>query len=66
MGAKEKVSVSAAEIIEQIKTLRLEEQRAVLKFLSDELKEDTEEKRTEDRVLLKRLGTVFGRKPLTE
>jgi len=54
--------MNAAEIIEQIKTLSLEDRRAVLKFLSEEMKEDTPEKQAEDRKSLRRLGDVFGRK----
>lgn len=57
--------MTATEIIEQIKTLPLEERRVVLKFLSEDLKEDTVEKQAEDRKLLRRLGDVFGRKPGT-
>ena len=55
--------MTATEIIEQIKTLPLEERRAVLKFLSEDLLVDTAEQQTEDRKTLKRLGEVFGRKP---
>lgn len=57
--------MSATEIIEQIKTLPVTERRLVLKFLSEDLKEDTLEKQAEDRKSLKRLGAVFGRKALT-
>ncbi|MBI4658756.1 MAG: hypothetical protein HY735_07885 [Verrucomicrobia bacterium] len=54
--------MNAQEIIEEIKTLPMEERRAVLKFLSEDLKEDTPEKQAEDRKSLRRLGEVFGRK----
>ncbi|MBI2949183.1 MAG: hypothetical protein HYY23_16200 [Verrucomicrobia bacterium] len=57
--------MSADEIIELIKSLPLEERKTVLKFLSEELNEATDEKRAEDRKSLKRLGAVFGRKSLT-
>lgn len=55
----------ATEIIELIKTLPVVEQRVVLKFLNENVKEDTEEKQSEDRKVLRRLGEVFGRKPGT-
>lgn len=54
--------MSAVEIIEEIKSLPLEEQRIVLDFLSTELKGDTEARQTEDRKLLRRLREVFGKK----
>ena len=54
--------MNATEIIEQIKTLSLEERRAVLKFLNEDLKEESSEKRAEDREMLRRLSGVFGRK----
>lgn len=54
--------MNATEIIEQIKTLSLEDRRAVLKFLNEDLKEDSSEKRAEDREMLRRLSGVFGRK----
>ena len=57
--------MSATEIIEQIKTLSMEERRAVLKFLTEDMKEDTPEQQAEDRKSLKRLGAVFGRKAPT-
>ena len=54
--------MNATEIIEQIKTLSLEERRAVLKFLNEDLKEESSEKRAEDKEMLRRLSGVFGRK----
>ncbi|MBI4658732.1 MAG: hypothetical protein HY735_07755 [Verrucomicrobia bacterium] len=57
--------MSAQEIIEQIKTLPLEQRRAVLKFLSEDLQEDTPEKQADDRKTLRRLGEVFGGKRRT-